>query len=201
MNIAILGSSFDPPHNGHLTIAKNVLKSQKVHKVILMPVNIHPFAKKITPAHHRLVMTKLLEEKNIEVSDFEIKKRSTSYSIDTLKAFQKQFPKNKFFWIIGSDCLESFTRWKDWRKIISDFGLIIVPRHAKPRFHLRGGVAPAAHLEGESRKNIIILNAKDFPPLDISSSEIRKRIKEGKTIKNLVPKRVENYIIQHRLYL
>lgn len=201
MNIAVLGSSFDPPHNGHLEIAKNILKAGRVSKVILMPVNIHPFAKKLTPAYHRLTMAKFLEEKNIKVSDLELKKNSISYSIDTLKTLQQQSPEDKFYWIIGSDHLDSFTKWKDWQKILSDFGLIVVPRDIKPRFHLRGGVAPAAHLEGESRKNIIILNSKDFPPLNVSSSEIKKKIKIGKTIKDLVPKKIENYIIQNKLYL
>lgn len=195
MNIAILGSSFDPPHNGHLTIANNVLRSRIADRIILMPVNIHPFAKKLTPAVHRLKMAKLLEGKprtssvqgkNIEVSDLELKKKSTSYSIDTLEALQKKFPKDKFYWIIGSDYLDTFTKWKDWEKIISDFGLIVVPRYLKP--------------PRESQKNIIILSAKDFPPIDISSSEIKRRIKMGKTIKNLVPKRVENYIIENKLY-
>ncbi len=209
MNIAVLGASFDPGHNGHLAIARNVLRSQKVNKVILMPVNIHPFAKELTKASHRLEMAKFLIGKDIEVSDLEIKKNSTSYSIDTLKSLQKQFPKDKFFWIIGSDHLGNFTKWKDWQKIIKDFGLIVVARDTS---HLRGGVAPqsnaagtfdvppAAHLAGESRRNIIILNAKDFPPFDISSSEIKKKVKEGKSITNLVPKEVESYIIRNKLY-
>lgn len=197
MNVAVLGSSFDPPHNGHLTTARNVLKSQKVNKVILMPVNIHPFAKALTPLHHRLKMTKLLEEKNVKVSDLEIKKNSTSYSIDTLKTLRQNFPKDKLYWIIGSDNLASFTKWKDWQKIISDFGLIIVARNNHTNITKKfKGIINSRDLN----KNIIILNAKDFSPFDISSSEIRERIKKGKSIENLVPKTVENYIIQHNLY-
>lgn len=197
MNIAILGSSFDPPHNGHLKIARNILKSQKINQVILMPVNIHPFSKQLTDSKHRLAMAKFLEEDNIEVSDLELKKDSVSYSIDTLNILTTQHPNDHFYWIIGSDYLGNFTKWKDWQKILSDFGLIIVPR----RSHLRGGVAPAAHLGGENQKNIIILTSKDFPPIDISSSEIKKRIKKGKSIENLVPKEIENYIILNKLYI
>lgn len=184
MNIAVLGASFDPSHNGHLKIANNVLKSQKADKVILMPVNIHPFAKKLTKAYHRLKMAKMLEGKNIEVSDLEIKRGKISYTIDTLNQLKKLYPKDLFVWIIGEDQIKNFTKWKDWQKIIKDFGLIVVPRD----------------ISHENQKNIIILNVKDFPPLDISSSEIKKRIKEGKSIKNLVPKVVENYIIRNKLY-
>lgn len=189
MNVAVLGSSFDPPHNGHLKIAENVLRSGKVSKVILMPVNIHPFTKKLTDSKHRLAMAKLLEDKNIEISDYEISKSSTSYSIDTLRTLQERFPKDRFYWIIGSDHLNSFVKWKDWKKIIEDFGLIIVARDAQ------------YHLAGETRKNIITLDAKDFLPLDISSTDIRKKIKEGESISNLVPKKIEEYIIHHELYL
>lgn len=198
MNIAILGSSFDPPHNGHLKIAKYVLKSKKIHKIILMPTNIHPFAKELTSAHHRLTMTKFLEDKNIEVSDFEVKRNSISYSIQTLKSLQAQFPKDKFYWIIGSDNIGNFTKWKDWQKIISDFGLITIARD------LQTDIARELNKiinTNNLNKNIIILKAKDFPPLDISSSKIRERIHMGKSIKNLVPKTVERYIIKHRLYM
>ncbi len=199
MNIAILGASFDPAHNGHLTIAKNVLRSQsqRVNKVILMPVNIHPFAKQLTQAKHRFAMTKLLERKNIEVSDLEIKKNSTSYSIDTLKALKKKFQKNKFYWIIGYDYLDSFTKWKDWKKILSDFGLIIVARNINT--NISNAIKKFIN-DKNLNKNIIILNEKDFPLIDVSSSQIKKMIKEKKSISNLVPKKIEEYIIQNKLY-
>ena len=151
-------------------------------------------------------MAKLLEEphfteasrgKNIEVSDLELKKNSTSYSIDTLSVLTTQYPNDHFYWIIGSDNLGSFSKWKDWQKIITDFGLIIIPRNTY------------TDIEEEIKKffgnidfkNVVILKIKDFPRIDISSSEIKERIKEGKPITNLVPERIENYIIQHRLYL
>lgn len=198
VNIAILGASFDPSHNGHLTIAKNVLRSQKVNKVLLMPVNIHPFAKQLTQAKHRLAMAKLLERKNIEVSDLEIKKNSTSYSINTLKTLKKKSQKDKFYWIIGSDYLGSFTKWKDWKQILSDFGLIIVARNITTNI----SNAIRKFIDNKNlNKNIIILNERDFPLIDVSSSQIKKMIKEEKSISNLVPKKVEEYIIKHRLYL
>lgn len=207
MNIAVLGSSFDPAHNGHLTIANNILRSKKINKVILMPVNIHPFAKKLTPVIHRLAMAKFLGEKlrtssvqgkGIEVSDLELKKGSTSYSIDTLKVLRQNFPKDKLYWIIGSDYLGTFTKWKGWQKIIQDFGLIIVARDINT--DIEKGVKKFIN-DKNLEKKIIILNAKDFPPFDISSSEIKKRIKEGRSIKNLVPENVGNYIIRNKLYL
>lgn len=197
MNIAVLGASFDPSHNGHLTIAKNVLRSKKIDKVILMPVNIHPFAKRLIEARHRLAMAKLLKEKNIEISDLELRKKSTSYSIETLRILQQKYPKDKFYWIIGSDHLQNFTKWRDWEKIINDFGLVIVARNIHT--DIAKEFKKIINTKGLS-KNIIILHPKKFPPIDVSSSEIKKRIKEGKTISNLVPKKIENYIIKNSLY-
>ncbi len=197
MNIAVLGASFDPAHNGHLTIVKNVLKSQKVHRIILMPVNIHPFAKRLTEARHRLAMAKLLKGKNIKVSNLELEKKSTSYSIDTLRILQQKYPKDKLYWIVGSDYLKSFTKWKDWQKIISDFGLIIVARNTQ--INISKEFKKIINTQDFS-KNIIILHAKKFPPINISSSQIKQKIKKGQSIKNLVPERIENYIIQNKLY-
>ncbi|MBI2028666.1 MAG: nicotinate (nicotinamide) nucleotide adenylyltransferase [Candidatus Levybacteria bacterium] len=219
MNTAILGSSFDPPHNGHLAIARCLLKSQIIQKVILMPARIHPFAKKMSISRHRLEMAKLLanelykrhsgersdsripsgnkrfwtsqnDERDIEVSDLELRKQSTSYSIDTLKTLQKQSPSDHFFWIIGSDNIKDFKKWKNWREIIEKFGLIIVSRHIRsprrsPFGHLRGGKLIWLH----------------FIPINISSTEVRKRVKEGKSITVLVPEKIEEYIIQKKLYL
>lgn len=165
MTIGILGSSFDPPHKGHLAIARLLLKSKKIDKVLLMPVHVHPFEKKLSAPKDRLAMTKLLEEKNISVSTIELNKKGISYSIETLRKLKKHFPKDQFYWILGSDQLNSLPEWKDWQEIINDFGVIVV--------------------------------ARDNP---ISSSEIKKRIKEGKSIAGMVPKKVEKYIIQNGLY-
>ena len=167
MNVAILGGSFDPPHNGHLFVAKQMLRNKNCDKIILTPVFKHPFGKPLTDPKHRLAMARLLKEKNIEISDIEIKRKEISYSIDTLNALKKLFPKDDFVWIIGKDQIRDFEKWKDWREIKKKFGLIIIPR----------------------------------TPIDISSSEVRERIRKGKSIKNIVPGKVESYIIEHKLYL
>ena len=166
MKIAVLGGSFDPPHNGHLFAAKSLLKQRLCQKIILVPCLRHPFGKKLSKAAHRLAMTRLFENENIEVSDIEMLREETSYTIDTLNALKTQFPKDYFVWIIGSDQVKDFKKWKGWKEIKEKFGLIVVPRK-----------------------------------VDISSSEIKKRIKEGKDIEGFVPKEVGRYIIQHGLYL
>ena len=102
--------------------------------------------------------------------------------MDTLQSLQQKFPKAKLYWIIGSDYLDNFIQWKDWQKIISNFGLIIVARD----IHTNIEKKLKEFINDNNLQNIITLKGEDFPPFNISSSEIRKKIKEGKSIKNLV---------------
>jgi len=197
MNIAILGGSFDPPHRGHTIIAKRLLKLNNFDQVWLMPLFQHPFNKSLSTPKERLEMTKLLEKDKIVVSDIEIKKRTTSYTIDTLNFLRKTNPKDKFYWIIGNDQIKNFTKWKKWNQIIDNFKLIIVPRRGSKKTeeefkNLREQIS--------SSRNITVINKGKFPPISISSTFIRKRIKNKKPISNMVPKEVERYIIQHKLY-
>jgi len=101
------------------------------------------------------------------------------------------------YWIIGTDQADSFTKWKDWKEIVNNFKLIVVPRAGfkKAKKELKN----ISKLVGVP-KNIILVDRKKFPPIYISSTLIRKKIKENKSISNMVLKRIEKYIIQNRLY-
>lgn len=197
MNIAILGGSFDPPHKGHVAVAKRLLKLFNFDQIWLMPLFQHPFSKNLSNPAKRFAMTKYLENKNIKVSDLEISKKTISYTIDTLKFLGKNNPKDKFCWIIGTDQVNSFTKWKKWQEIINKFKIIIVPRTGfkKAEKQLKN-VSKQAH----NPKNIILVNKKNFPPVYISSALTRKKIKEKKSISNFVPRKVERYIIINKLY-
>jgi nicotinate-nucleotide adenylyltransferase len=197
MKIAILGGSFDPPHRGHTIIAKRLLKLNLFDRIWLMPLFEHPFNKNLSTPQERLEMTKYLESDKVKVSDFEISKKSTSYTIDTLKFLSKNNPQDKFSWIIGTDQVKDFTKWKEWREIVDNFKLIVIPRSGfkKAEKEIRN-IAKQI----KSPKNIVLIDRKKFPPIYISSTLIRKRIKDKGHISNLVPKEVERYIIQHKLY-
>jgi nicotinate-nucleotide adenylyltransferase len=206
MKIAILGGSFDPPHRGHIIIAKRLLKLNYFDQIWLMPLFRHPFNKlrtdsvrdkNLSSPHDRLEMTKCLENDEIKVSDFETRKKTISYSIDTLKFLSKNNPKNKYFWIIGTDQVEGFTKWKNWKEIINNFKLIIFPRAGfkKAEKELKNIAKQVV-----ANKNIILLNRKKFPPIYISSTLTRRKIKEGKSLRYVLPKKVEEYIIKNKLY-
>lgn len=198
MKIAILGGSFDPPHLGHLLVAKQVTKYLNLDQVWLIPVFEHPFQKALAAADDRLAMTKLLEDGIIKVSDIEIKRQNVSYSIDTLEALQQQFPNDSFYWIIGSDQIPDFPKWKRWNDIITNFHLIIYAREATYDI-IKKYIQQAWHLT-EVTKNISILASEDLLTTNISSTVVRERVQQSTSIKAIVPKKVEEYIIEHNLY-
>lgn len=195
MKIAILGGSFDPPHNAHSAIAKKVIKELLLDQVWLVPCFLHAFEKPLSAPQRRLEMTKFLAAKNVLVSDYEIKKGGISLSIDTINEFAKKYPENNFLWIIGSDQIEDFPKWEGWQDIISKYGLIIVQRSDEKN------VAERAKniLQNKELKNIFLISSFGIP--DVSSTNIRENVKNGESISNLVPKKVEEYIKKHNLYI
>lgn len=197
MKIAILGGSFDPPHIGHYLVAQQVRELLLFDKVLLIPCFRHPFNKPVSNNQQRLAMTQMLETKQIRVSDVEIQQKTTSYSINTLHTLKKENSHDDFFWIIGSDQIATFSKWKNWEKIIETFGLIIFPRdaHINP---IEGEIATT--IGKQFLKNIHIINSKDAIITNISSSKIRTRIKNGLPITHLVPPKVEKYILDNGLY-
>lgn len=197
MKIAVLGGSFDPPHIGHYLVTQQVLELLLFDTVLLIPCFMHPFNKPVSNASHRLAMTKLLETKQIHVSDFEIRQKTISYSINTLKHLQKENPHDEFSWIIGSDQIATFPKWENWKEIIEKFGLIIFPRDARINSIER---EIEAAIGKKFLKNIHIINSKDAIIINISSSKIRTRIKNKQIIKHLVSEKVEHYILDKGLY-
>lgn len=184
MKIAILGGSFDPPHNGHVKIAESVISQLKFDQVWLMPCFAHAFGKKLTDVKARFAMTMLLETKTIQVSDYEIQKGGISISYETLIDLKELHPHHSFSWIIGSDQIADFPKWEGFKEIISKFGLIIVQRD----------LSHPPILDGAT-----FLQSDDIP--NVSSTEIREKIKKGEPITNLVPPKVEEYIKKNQLYL
>lgn len=198
MKIAILGGSFNPPHLGHISVAKQVKEFLKMDQIWLMPCYAHPFNRKLSAAKDRFMMVKKLEEENIIASDYEIKQKKISFTIDTLRNLEKEYPDNIFYWISGSDQLKSFKKYKDWQDLIKNHNLIIFPReinmnqlevYTKKMLNLK--IIPS---------NIILINSKDLMQSNTSSTIVRKRVKQEKPIDLLVRHEVKNYIEEKRLY-
>jgi nicotinate-nucleotide adenylyltransferase len=198
MRIAILGGSFDPPHWGHLFIASQVKEFLEVDQVWLMPLYQHAFDKKVSSVEHRLAMTKLLEGDSLKVSTYEIDQQKTSYTIETLDGLAAKYREHTFSWILGSDQLAVFYKYKDWQDIIARHSVIVFPReYLLP--HLEEEVKNALQLQ-TIPPNVIVLQNSDLILTNISSTKIRDRVKNNRSIHNYVPEKVEEYIKEHDLY-
>lgn len=198
MDIAILGGSFDPPHLGHMLIARQVLERLPIDEAWLMPCFKHDFDKPLSDALHRLAMTKLLSNEQIKVSDFEVKQKGVAVTIRTLRELSAQFPNDTFSFVIGSDQLRDFHKWDEWQNLIGEFRLIIFPREiALP--HLRTDVQK--YLKGQTiPQTVVVMDYNDLVLTNVSSTLVRERVKRGLPIDLLVPRGIELYIKKHKLY-
>ena len=165
MKIGILGGSFDPPHFGHILIAQQVLEFTDVDQVWLMPnytttTHHEVFQKDMSSPEDRLAMAKFLETEKIKISDFEINNNKKSLTITTLQTLRKMHPEHTFYWITGSDKLQTFHLWDEWENIISDFHLIIFPReHMLWQLEERVKESLQLHTIPE---NVIVLHNKEL---------------------------------------
>lgn len=191
MRICIFGGSFDPPHIGHLLVAQTVCEAEKFDKILFIPANRPPHKNNISEVNDRLAMLNLAVEgnPNFEISDIEIQRGGVSYTIDTLKTIRPNIIKeeDELFFLIGSDSLLEFSQWKSPREILQNCNVVVAIR---PGF--RPSDIPAWILHKIHFANI--------PRFEISSSNIRKRWTENKTIRYLVTLPVWEYINHHKLY-
>ncbi len=191
MRIGIFGGSFNPPHIGHLMIAELAFEQLGLDKVIFVPAYLppHKVGSHRSSPYHRLQMTKIAVKGNPQfiVSDIEIQREGISYTVDTLQYYKKRYPKSKLFLLIGGDNYAQFVAWKSPDVIAMLATLAVYPR---PGYD--SNVLPHSYFG----KEYLLQGNK----LDLSSTEIRKRVFHGKTIRYLVPEKVEQYIVKKRLY-
>jgi nicotinate-nucleotide adenylyltransferase len=188
--IGIFGGTFDPPHNGHLAIAKQALKQCALDRVYFVPAFLPPHKRDLAAqrTNHRLTMVKLAiaGKKQYKLSAMELRRRGVSYTINTLEGFQEKFPNAELILVIGADNLAQFHTWKSPNKILQLASLAVYQRRG---FN-----------QSLENHNIAFQQIKG-QLLQVSSTEIRNRIEKGKSISKLVPRSVEKYIKQHSLYL
>lgn len=186
----IFGGSFDPIHFGHIALIIEVLEKLDLEKIFVIPASISPHKLEKPPKakpRDRFEMTRraLSDINALEVLDLEVARGGTSYTIDTVRAL-KEKGDYKFFLITTIEALDRFHSWKDYSKLISLTSPIIASR---------GAVFQEELPEGISKKNL--LDTKRF---DISSTDIRDRLKKKLYVKHLLPKEVLDYIIENNLY-
>lgn len=188
--IGIYGGSFDPVHLGHLLVAQAACEEVGLERLFFVPAAQSPFKPESHPApaaeRLRLLRLALAGKSNYEIDEQEIKRGGVSYTIDTLRDYQKRFPKVDLYYLIGADHVPSLGKWRDAEELARLVEFVAIPRP---------GQAEAAFIAPFRGRTL-----KGFP-LGVSASQIRQRVKAGLPIQHLVPCAVEEAIRNYRLYL
>jgi nicotinate-nucleotide adenylyltransferase len=175
---AVFGGSFDPPHVGHVLVAAWVRSATDVDRVVVVPALEHPFGKPLAPFPHRRRMAELAFAPltRVAVSDIEARLSGASYTVRTLEALRARHPGVSLRLVIGSDLVAEVPRWREGDRIPELAPLLVVGR---------GG-----HDDG----------ARDIVMPEVSSTEIRARLRAGRSVEGLVPRAVIDYLTRYSLY-
>jgi len=178
MKIGLYFGSFNPIHVAHLIIANHILNETDIERIwfIISPQNPFKAESNLLNEYHRLHLVRLAteEDNRIKSSDIEFGLPKPSYTINTLIYLQEKFSEHEFAIIMGSDSFQNFHRWKNYETIIKNYSIYV---YIRPGFEIRN------HLNTN-------LNIIDAPLLQLSATQIRKYIKEGKSIRYMVPAKV-----------
>ena len=190
LKIGLFGGSFDPVHLGHLLVAQAAVEELGLDRLFFIPAAQSPFKteNKIAPAEIRLQLLRLAlaGKTNCEIDEQEIRRGGISYSIETLRDYAKRFPRAQLFYLIGADNISKLNEWREASELAKLAEFVAVPRPGES----------AAEFPKPFRGRIL----KGFP-IEISSSQIRARVKASLPIENLVPPFVAEAIRAAKLYV
>jgi len=201
--IAIFGGSFNPIHNGHLLVAQAVFEAFGFDQLLLVPCQISPFKQGqdgtvVADASQRLDMLRLAvgSDSRFDICDIEAKRQGVSYTIDTVRELMTLHPNTRFSLVMGMDSLLDLYRWRQANELVSLCDIVTVQRPGCDEVP-----SPSAlHFPLDVAEKIV-KNVLRGRLCDISSTEIRQRIAEGRSIRYLVPLAVEDYILQNKLWV
>lgn len=199
MKIGIIGGSFDPIHFGHLVMAEDLREKKKLDRVIFIPTGVAPHKKYQNSGKTRLDMVNLAIEDNEKFlsCDIEINKSEVTYTVDTLRELNKQYPECEFYFIIGLDNLFDLKNWERVEQLGKLTKFLVSSR-------IYGNIKDREEIKNESitlQQNLgLDIEIIDSPIIEISSSMIRKKVKSNKSIRYLTPRKVLEYINENKLY-
>lgn len=198
--IGVFGGSYDPVHMGHLIMAENFRESLQLDQVVFLPAHVSPFKTGQTPTEdkHRLAMLRLAIGGNpyFSVDDRELHRGGVSYTFDTMQSLVRETNDTEFFLLIGADSLVDFDRWHRPQELLALVRLVVVERggYEAVSWDALRRVATDEQFANIQKTKI------QAPRIEIASREIRQRVRDGRTIRYLVPSSVEAYIREHRLW-
>jgi len=218
--IGLFGGTFDPIHYGHLRAAEEIRQILSLSKIYFIPSAIPPHKEEsnITCASDRLKMLRLAIEGNeyFDISEFELESKSTSYTVDTLEHLNRTYPDTEFYFILGNELFNHIESWKDYKRLfeLTSFAVITrpgfsdldsnkIPLALKDDFLYYKRVenvisyTKSSSKNTDCSKNIVFTEIRG---IEISSTDIRDSVKSNKSIKYLIPDKVEKFIITEKLY-
>ena len=189
MRIGLLGGSFDPPHIGHLLAASDAFEALSLDRLVFVPAATQPLkvGRANASPEQRLAMARLLVggDPRFDVDAIEVDRGGLSYTVDTLTTLAARWPDAELFWLVGADVPRSFASWRSPERIVELATVVVLQR---------AGEAPdLASMPGRPR----CLTTRR---IDVSSTEIRDRVRRGQSIRGFVPDAVAAYIETARLY-
>lgn len=197
--ILLFGGTFNPPHVGHIEIAKEVGRKLGVEEVVMLPLGSppHKVQDEVVDAIHRVNMLKLAikNEKNFKISLIEVNRKGYTYTIDTLWELHKKYgDTKKFYYLIGADILEELPKWKDFQEVFLMCEFVVVARYGHTKKMLEREVGMLA-LAYKFKATIV-----DVDCINISSTDVRNRIKSGYSLDGMMSEEVLQYIRDNNLY-
>lgn len=196
--IGILGGTFNPVHRGHLALAKGAIKAFSLRKVLFTPSAKppHKTPQTVVSVKHRMAMLQLAIKDNprFEICDIETRRAGPSYTIDTITQLKRMNPSAKYFFIIGSDSLQELHMWKEIKRLLALCTFVTFGRPGATTSRTTD-----LHLDSRWKRRLLKNFIKGRMP-DISSSNIRQRVAQGKSIRYLVSDKVAEYILKKKLY-
>lgn len=211
MRLGIFGGTFNPIHFGHLRAAEEAREQVRLDKVIFMPSGNPPLkASDLIDAQHRYAMTKLATDSNVNfvVSDIEIRGREKSYTVNTINKLKEIHSGDDLFFILGIDAFLDIPNWWQPEKLISMIDFIIVTRPGfSPKDIFKSPYVKKDSIKKDrfASKSLVMTSGRkiifvQMTNIDISSTEIRRLLKENKSVKYLLPEIAEQYIYSNSLY-
>jgi nicotinate-nucleotide adenylyltransferase len=190
VRLGIFGGTFDPPHLGHLLVAIDAFEALALDRLVFVPTGRQPLKADVTtaPGAARLAMTRRLvgDDARFAVDAMEIERDGLSFTIDTLHAFAARDPEAERYFLLGADAWRSFPRWRSPDEIMRLATVVVLTRGGEP-------IGPAA--SGLRAPRVLPTRR-----IDISSTEIRSRIRAGLSLRGFVPEAVRDYIEANGLY-
>ena len=206
MKVGLYFGSFNPVHIGHLVIANHLANNSDLDQIwlVVSPQNPHKKKSSLLADHHRLALVKVAVEDNpkLRASDIEFKLPQPSYTVNTLAYLKEEYPNNSFTLIMGEDNLRSFHKWKNYEQILKNHEIVVYPRvltiQELEKIKAGEDISKTSSNIDIQKENITVL--EDTPIMKISSSFIRKAIKENQSVKYLLTPEVEKSCDEMNFY-